>query len=124
MKRDATITGTSSGWPLNWWEYQDAPTPCWRILIPPPSQAKDSLSPRRRSGERVRERGRQTTTCAISTASSLPGGTEGTVLRLSKPHSSAVLKSPEHGMGYQFVEVVANVGYWEGDVFVVDGLAP
>src|SRR2546426_924560 len=29
--------------------------------MPPPSQAKDSLSPRRRSGERVRERGRQTT---------------------------------------------------------------
>ena len=32
-----------------------------RILIPPPSQANDSLSPRPRSGERVRKRGRQTT---------------------------------------------------------------
>jgi hypothetical protein len=34
-----------------------------------------------------------------------------------------VLNSPEHGMGYQFVEVVTSVGHWEGAVFVVDGMS-
>jgi hypothetical protein len=43
---------------------------------------------------------------------------------LTKAHSDIVLKSPEHGMGYQFVEVVASVGHWEGKVFVVDGMSP
>src|SRR2546428_13614585 len=35
-----------------------------RILAPPPSKAAHSLSPRRRSGERVRERGSQSTSRA------------------------------------------------------------
>ena len=42
---------------------------------------------------------------------------------LSKSHSDAVLNAAEHGMGYQFVEVVTSVGHWEGKEFVVDGMS-
>jgi hypothetical protein len=45
------------------------------------------------------------------------------MFRLTKPHSDALLESPEHGMGYQFVEVVASVVHGEGDVFVTDGMS-
>src|SRR2546427_9392253 len=44
------------------------------------------------------------------------------MLRLSKADSDALLKSPEHGMGYQLVEAVTSVGHWEGKQFVLDGL--
>ncbi len=42
---------------------------------------------------------------------------------LTKPHADTALNSQEHGMGYQFVEVVTSVGHWEGGEFVVDRLS-
>src|SRR5205823_517168 len=38
-----------------------------------------------------------------------------------KSHSDAVLNAPQHGMGFQLVEVVTSIGHWEGKQFVVDG---
>jgi hypothetical protein len=52
------------------------------------------------------------------------GETESAMFRLTKPHSDNLLSSPEHGMGYQFVEVVT--GAWavrEGPEFVIEGLS-
>src|SRR6266567_9333722 len=41
MKHAATIIGTNSGWPPNWWEYQDAPSrKCRRLAKRPLSGYK------------------------------------------------------------------------------------
>lgn len=43
---------------------------------------------------------------------------------LTKAHSDSVLKFPEHGMGYQFVEVLTGVWATQvGHEFVVEGMA-
>lgn len=45
------------------------------------------------------------------------------MIKLPLLHSNVVLNAPEHGMGYQFVEVMTSVGHWEGKEFVVDGMS-
>ena len=60
---------------------------------------------------------------AVVAAQSRFAETEIAMFKLTKPHADTVLNLPEHGMGYQFVEVVTSAGHWEGTEFVVDGMS-
>ena len=59
----------------------------------------------------------------VGAAQSRFAETERAMFKLTKPHADTVLNSAEHGMGYQFVEVVTSTSVTRvGHEFVIDGL--